>query len=62
VYLSFSKEKVIIDEIRTSPNKKLEAYLQESNNNLPPAYLYDLDDELFIEDFTVGYHVIGEKK
>ncbi len=27
-----------------------------------PAYLYDLDDELFIEDFTVGYHVIGEKK
>ncbi|GAG90616.1 unnamed protein product, partial [marine sediment metagenome] len=27
-----------------------------------PAYLYDLDDKLFIEDFTVGYHVIGEKK
>lgn len=27
-----------------------------------PAYLYDLDNKLFIEDFTVGYHVIGEKK
>ena len=28
---------------------------------LIPIYLYDMDNELFIEDFTVGYHVIGEK-
>ena len=27
-----------------------------------PAFLYDLDNKLFIGDFTVGYHVIGEKK
>lgn len=41
--------------------KKTKVYLQESNR-FTPAYLYDLDDELFIEDLTAGYYVIGEKK
>ena len=26
-----------------------------------PVYLYDLEDELFIDNFTVGYHIIGKK-
>ena len=29
---------------------------------LIPIYLYDMDNELFIEDFTVGYHVIVRKR
>lgn len=52
----------LFDKHRHLHGNKAEQIILPIFKEVLPRYLYALDEECFIEEFTVGYHVVGRKR